>query len=69
MKRCQERARVAIEFRHFELHAELAVKIIAAATCNHTDHAAGRTAVYRIETARFNLDLLNQLSRNVVGFV
>ena len=51
------------------METEFAVKLIAASSSNHTNHATRRTAVKRIEPARFNLYLLEKLSRNIVCFI
>src|SRR5689334_1973325 len=50
----------------FELHAEVAVKFIAAALGDNVDHAAGGAAKLSIETARLHLHFLHELKRQVI---
>ena len=52
----------------FELHAELAVKLIATALGDNVDHAAGGATKLSIETAGLYLHFLYELERLVIGF-
>src|SRR6185503_5869768 len=62
----QERTRTGLKCRWSEREPELTVIVVAATSCHDVDHAARGAAKLGLEAGTLNLNILNELERDIV---